>query len=407
MPEMLHPGIYIQELKGPSPIEGVGTSTAGIVGRAPDPGVPPSASPQLITNLTQFANVFNPSGAPDTHLSRAVTGFFVNGGQRCFVVNLGPDGPLKGGPGTRQGIDLLEEVDEVAIVLAPGFTGSEEQGAVIDHCELLKDRVGIIDPPEGVVDLQRLTQFGSAEAPARRRRSGAAGAPDEAEEPATNGPAFLRRSNQVATYFPWCKVYDWTTRSNVTVPPSGYMAGIWARTDGTRGVHKAPANEVVQGVVGLEYSVTDGEQDILNPAGINCIRSFSSVGIRVWGARTIAVDNEWKYINVRRLFNFIEESIKNGTRWVVFEPNNRSLWNAIKRDVGAFLTGLWRDGALMGRTADEAFFVKCDEETNPPESIDLGRVVISIGIAPVKPAEFVLFQISQSESGATGGGDDV
>lgn len=406
MPEMLHPGIYIQELKGPSPIEGVGTSTAGIVGRAPDPEAPASTAAQLITNPTQFSSVFNPSGAPDTDLSRAVTGFFLNGGQRCFVVNLGADGPLKGPPGTRQGIDLLEEVDEVAIVLAPGFTEPEEQGAIIDHCELLKDRVGILDPPEGVVDLQRLTQFGPPDPAARRRRVESADAPATAEQP-TSGPAFLKRSNQIAAYFPWFEVFDWRTGSNVTVPPSGHMAGVWARTDGTRGVHKAPANEQVRGVVGLAYRVTDGEQDILNPAGINCVRSFSTEGIRVWGARTIAVDNEWKYINVRRLFNFIEESIKNGTRWVVFEPNNRSLWNAVIRDVRAFLTGLWRDGALMGRTAEEAFFVKCDEETNPPESIDLGRVVISIGIAPVKPAEFVLFQISQSDSGATGGRDDV
>ncbi len=407
MPEMLHPGIYIQELKGPSPIEGVGTSTVGIVGRAPDATAPASTAAQLITNLTQFASVFNRLGGPDTHLSHAVTGFFINGGQRCFVVNLGPDGGLKGPPGTRQGIDLLEEVDEVAIVLAPGFTAPEDQGAIIDHCELLKDRVAILDPPEGVVDLQRLTQFGAGdETTSRRRRAGSADAPDAPEPPAA-GPAFLKRSNHAVTYFPWLEVFDWRTRSNVSVPPSGHMAGVWARTDGTRGVHKAPANEVIRGAVALAYSVTDGEQDILNPVGINCIRSFLTEGIRVWGARTIAVDNEWKYVNVRRLFNFIEESIENGTRWVVFEPNDPTLWHAIERDVGAFLTGLWRDGALMGRTAEAAFFVKCDEETNPPESIDLGRVVISIGIAPVKPAEFVLFQISQSDSGTTGGGDDV
>jgi hypothetical protein len=165
-------------------------------------------------------------------------------------------------------------------------------------------------------------------------------------------------------------------------------------------VHKAPANELIRGALDVTYRVTRSEQELLNPAGVNCIRWFANEGIRVWGARTVAAEaSEWRYLNVRRLFNMIEESIARGTRWVVFEPNDRPLWQDIKRDVGNFLRVIWRDGALMGRTPQEAFFVQCDEETNPRESIDQGRVVIVIGIAPVKPAEFIIFRIGQHAGG--------
>jgi phage tail sheath protein FI len=167
-----------------------------------------------------------------------------------------------------------------------------------------------------------------------------------------------------------------------------------------RGVHKAPANEPIRGALGVTYLMTDAEQGELNEQGVNCIRFFTREGIRVWGARTVADgSSEWRYLNVRRLFNMIEESIKLSTRWIVFEPNDRTLWKSIRRDINAFLTRLWRDGALMGRTPEEAFFVQCDEETNPPESIDAGIVVTVIGIAPVKPAEFIVFRISQSAAG--------
>jgi phage tail sheath protein FI len=173
------------------------------------------------------------------------------------------------------------------------------------------------------------------------------------------------------------------------------MAGIWARSDNTRGVHKAPANEVVLGAVGLAYGTTKGEQDTLNPIGVNCIRAFPGRGIRVWGARTLSSNPSWRYLNVRRLFNFVEKSIELGTQWVVFEPNDYDLWARVNRDVTAFLKTVWVSGALFGRTPDEAFYVKCDEELNPPESRDLGRLIIEIGMCPVKPAEFVIFRISQ------------
>jgi hypothetical protein len=165
-------------------------------------------------------------------------------------------------------------------------------------------------------------------------------------------------------------------------------------------VHKAPANEAVRGALDLSYHVTRAEQELLNPAGVNCIRWFAAEGPRVWGARTLAPSgSEWRYLNVRRLFNVIKESIANSTRWIVFEPNDETLWKSIRRDVSAFLTLLWRDGALMGRTPEEAFFVKCDAETNPQEVIDAGRVVTMIGVAPVKPAEFIIFQLSQYAAG--------
>jgi hypothetical protein len=187
----------------------------------------------------------------------------------------------------------------------------------------------------------------------------------------------------------------------VSVPPSGHIAGVYSRVDSTRGVHKAPANEPVRGALDLEYRITKEEQGELNSNSVNCIRFFPGQGIRIWGARTLAQSSsEWRYVNVRRLFNMIEESIAQSTMWVVFEPNDSTLWNSIKRDVSAFLTMLWRQGALKGATPEEAFFVKCDAETNPRDIIDAGLVVTVIGIAPVKPAEFVIFRIGQSEGGA-------
>jgi phage tail sheath protein FI len=203
-----------------------------------------------------------------------------------------------------------------------------------------------------------------------------------------------------AMYYPWLYATNVITgATRMPTPPSGHVAGIYARVDGTRGVFKAPANEGISGVTSLVADVSRQDQEVLNPAGVNCIRSLSE-GIRVWGARTVAPSaSEWRYIPVRRLFCMIEKSISRSTRWVVFEPNDLSLWKGIRRDVTAFLTLLWRQGALMGATPAEAFFVKCDAETNPPDVVDAGQVVIVVGIAPVKPAEFVIFKIGQGVGG--------
>ena len=174
----------------------------------------------------------------------------------------------------------------------------------------------------------------------------------------------------------------------------------WARRAGHAAAHAAPAPEVVRGALRLELPLTKGGHHLLNPAGINCIRAFPGRGIRVWGARTLSSDPAWRYLNVRRLFNYVEESILEGTQWVVFEPNDLDLWQRVKRTANSFLLGVWRDGALFGATPGEAFYVKCDSETNPPDVIDRGQLVVEIGIAPVKPAEFVIFRIAQFSGGA-------
>lgn len=417
MPNYMAPDIYIEEVSGGArPIQAVGTSTAGFVGEAPDPTKHLNEA-VAINNWSQFVRNFLSDESKSTPLSHAVYGFFQNGGSRCFVVNVGTGGALSGGGRTRVGLDVLEQIDEIAIVAAPGYTDAASYEAVLAHCEKLQDRVGILDAPENVDDITRLTQVATAKATKTKAAPAATGStpaasgsstPAASGAPATTTPANsglrARQSDggYAAFYFPWITVRDPLSTSDlVNVAPSGHLAGIWARTDALRGVHKAPANEPIRGALDLTYLLTRDEQGLLNQSGVNCIRLFGREGIRVWGARTIADgSSEWRYLNVRRLFNMIEESIGTSTRWIVFEPNDRTLWKSIRRDITAFLTRLWRDGALMGRTPQEAFFVKCDEETNPPDSIDAGMVVTLIGIAPVKPAEFIVFRISQHASGS-------
>jgi phage tail sheath protein FI len=207
-------------------------------------------------------------------------------------------------------------------------------------------------------------------------------------------------SKYAAFYYPWITIIDPVTNVNKLIPPGGHVAGVYARSDSERGVHKAPANEVLQGAVDLQINLTKGEQDVLNPRGVNCIRAFVGRGIRIWGARTASSDPSWKYLNVRRLFIFIEKSIDLGTQWVVFEPNDEKLWARVKQTISQFLVGVWKDGALMGTTQDEAFFVKCDRTTMTQDDIDNGRLIILIGVAPVKPAEFVIFRIAQVAKGS-------
>jgi phage tail sheath protein FI len=405
----LTPGVYIEEIStGARPIEARGTSTAAFVGVAPNPEARRNVAVP-INNWMQFVRELAPEGTASTPLSQAVYGFFLNGGRRCFVVNVGEGQPVSGGGRERRGLDVLKTVDEVAMVAAPGYYDAGSWDAVLGHCEEMKDRVAILDSPPDVQDLALLTQLGTV-APARPSRRRDAAAAEGAEEVGGGAPAGggarprTSDGGYGAFYFPWILVRDPLAAPDnrtpyVFVPPSGHLAGIYARTDATRGVFKAPANEVVVGALDLAYQVTREEQGELNQNGVNCIRMFQR-DIRVWGARTLADSaSEWRYINVRRLFAMIEESIGQSTRWVVFEPNDVPLWKAIRRDVSAFLRMLWRDGALMGRTQEEAFFVKCDEETNPPESIDAGRVVVMIGIAPVKPAEFIIFRIGQHAGG--------
>ncbi|MEV5957034.1 phage tail sheath subtilisin-like domain-containing protein [Streptomyces sp. NPDC051987] len=285
----------------------------------------------------------------------------------------------------RTGFAGLEAIEDVTMLCVPDLMAAYQHGAVdldgvkavqlamIAHCELMADRVAILDPPPGLGAQQ-----------VRDWRMDTAG----------------YDSKYAALYWPWLKVMDPVKGSPALVPPSGYIAGVWARSDENRGVHKAPANEVVRGVIDLETNITRGEHDQLNPVAVNCVRSFPGQGIRVWGARTLSSDPEWRYLNVRRLFNFVEKSILDGTNWVVFEPNDRFLWGSVRRTITMFLRRVWRSGALFGRTPEEAFFVKCDEENNPPEDRDAGILTVDIGIAPVKPAEFIVFRVSQYAQGA-------
>ncbi|MCA9541847.1 MAG: phage tail sheath family protein [Myxococcales bacterium] len=393
MPDYFVPGIYVvEESTGPRPITAVGTSTAGFVGEVPMPKKgKPLARPKLITNWSEFIRTFGEDGAKSTPLSLAVHGFFANGGQRCFIAPI-KGRSLVGTPQAPAGLDLLALEDEVAIVAAPGFTDTASHEALLSHCEQLGDRFAVLDGPETVEDLGSLARIAEA-----RPRGGD-------DTPAGDGAALRPRMSDRgfgAFYFPWIVVDDPLAPGTlVNAPPSGHLAGVYARVDGTRGVHKAPANEAIRGALGLTRYVTREEHAGLNLEGVNVIRSFAREGIRIWGARTLADrTSNWRYINVRRLFNQIEESIAEGTRWVVFEPNNETLWKSITRDVSAFLMQFWRDGALMGATPEEAFFVLCNAETNPPDVIEQGRVVVLVGIAPVKPAEFIVFRIGQHAAG--------
>ena len=395
MPDYRAPGVYVEEVPGGTrPFGRVGTSSLGVVGVAPGKDAPKDVVVP-IDNWTQFVRTFVGDATEGTALSTAVYGFFSNGGTRAYVVNVGTGGSLTGTAKRPTGLTLLEAVDDVAIVAAPGYTDPASYDALITHCEheLRQDRVAILDTVEQVDDVNQLTEVGTVTAPAASGGGDAASA-----TPAGRGlrPP-ISPGGYAAAYFPWLIVNDPVSGKQVTAPPSGHLAGVWARTDATRGVHKAPANTPIAGALGIVRPVSKGEQEVLNPAGINCIRFFPGEGLLVWGGRTLAAESsEFRYINVRRLTNMIKETVLKSTRWAVFEPNHHPLWAALRRDVTAFLTNVWRDGALVGETPQQAFFVKCDAETNPPEVRDAGRVVTLIGIAPVKPAEFVVFQLSQS-----------
>ena len=290
-----------------------------------------------------------------------------NGGAPTADAFLGTDG----GPGKRTGLQAFLENDNVSIMAIPGITTPEVQAGLVGFCEGKKSCFAILDIP---MDLKK-----------------------------TNDVATFRDmydSTYAAMYHPWLQMYDAGAKRSDFFPPSGAMAGIYARSDNERGVHKAPANEVVRGCTGLSCNYNTGEQDILNPIGVNLIRSFPGRGIRVWGARTISSNGLWKYLNVRRLFIYVEESIRANTNWVVFEPNGEQLWGRVRRTIETFLATCWRDGALAGTSPDQAFYVECGPTTMTQDDIDNGRLICEIGIAPVKPAEFVIFRITQKTSSA-------
>lgn len=277
-----------------------------------------------------------------------------------------------GGPGKRTGIAAFKENNIVSILAVPGVTIPEVIVSLVAHCENEKSRFAIIDIPKELVKTNDILQYRE-----------------------------MIDSTFAAMYHPWLQVFDPVSRKPGLVPPSGAVAGVYSRTDVARGVHKAPANEPVS-CTGLSVNYNAGEQDILNPAGVNLIRALPGQGIRVWGARTASSNSSFKYVNVRRLFIYVEQSIKNATGWVVFEPNNSSLWSRVQMTVSSFLDNLFRAGMLSGDTADQAYYVDIGPNTMSRDDILNGRLICEIGIAPSRPAEFVIFRITQFTAEAGG-----
>jgi hypothetical protein len=287
------------------------------------------------------------------------------------------------------GLYAFDDVDDMALMVAPGLADAQQK-EMLEHCETRKDRFAVLDGP--------LVSDGAMDIPASEKGFGAMYVP---WLKITKPSWFVGNQAHIKVTGPNRRKLQKTSKNEVFVPPSGHVAGIMARIDTERGVHKAPANELVMGITGLSQNINRIEQGQYNDRGINVIRSFKDRGIRVWGARTLATksDPSWKYINVRRLFIMIEQSIMVGSQWAVFEPNDHTLWKKLTRDVRAYLMRVWRSGALFGQTPEEAFYVKCDDETNPRYLIDAGQVNVQVGICPVKPAEFVVFSIGQWDGG--------
>jgi uncharacterized protein len=529
MPEYLSPGVYVEEVpSGPVPIQGVGTSTTGMVGvteRGP-------TAVRLVTSWLEYVRWFGGHIDPATSFFPfAVQGYFDNGGQRLFVsrvvrddaneafVDLGTDvagqdlhveaiGPGEFGNNIFVRIQAAEQQpvgnefrltvlyyqeppnpfldpDDPANQVNPAFRepdvreeydalGTNPTGPnfVLTAINSTSQLIQLewtdtnLDPgrpadvgfaggqlgngADGVAPLDATNYVGDLALPTDQR-TGLAGleamdeiallaVPDEVHPglDAANSSAVTNAAiNQcarlkdrfavlavgagegdvaaiprppdtsyAAIYYPWIRVFEPRTADTLLVPPQGHVLGVYARTDTERGVHKAPANEDVRGIITvdldanrgpLEFRITKAQHDILNPRGVNVIRDFrpSGRGIRVWGSRTASSDGQWRYVSVRRLFIFVEESIDEGTQWVVFEGNYEPTWARVVRSVSNFLTSVWRDGALAGVTPEEAFFVRCDRTTMTPDDIDNGRLICLVGIAPVKPAEFVIFRISQ------------
>ncbi|HEU4627904.1 MAG TPA: phage tail sheath subtilisin-like domain-containing protein [Steroidobacteraceae bacterium] len=408
--QYLAPGIYVEEV--PSAIKaivGVSTSTAGFVGIVQDTvqllarnpagpaptklvdfTTPAAKQPLLFTNWSQFerayggflgkegdaASTAQNAKIDENHrrLAHAVYGFFNNGGSRCYVARVTAEADLAAA------LDAFATIDEIALVCVPGVLSDSARELIVNHCVSTQDRFAILDGPgPDPADLAKLPLA------------------------TTDGGLSPKTTDFAAWYYPWLKVFDPATQLQqpdgdgvLSVPPSGHIAGIYARVDTERGVFKAPANEVVRGALDLTHPLSKNDQGDLNKHGVNCIRALNG-NIYVWGARTVGGDAnaDLKYVSVRRTLLFLRESIDEGTQWAVFEPNTPALWAKISRNVTAFLTTVWRSGALFGTTAQEAFFVKCDAETNPPELREQGQVVTEIGVAIARPAEFVIFRVSQ------------
>lgn len=370
------PGVYIEEVSNSSrSIKGEPTNVTGFVGTTQHVSNERLDNNNLInipTQITSWSQFMKSFGTYDESsspfLALSVKAFFDNGGGKCYIVRVPDQATSDDYIGnarsqTKTGLAALEEV-AINLLCIPGVTETSVQQAMIAHCENHPNRFCLLDTKQ-TDDMSAL----------KTRR-------------------YQINSGFGALYYPWLMVSD-LQGNTLALPPSGVVAGICAQVDTARGVHKAPANIELRGVLEVDVDISNNEQSSLNVQHINAIRHFPGRGIRVWGARTLSTDPEWKYINVRRLCSFVEHSIENSTEWVVFGPNAASLWSAVKSSIENFLTTLWRDGMLTGATTKEAFFVRCDRTTMTQNDIDNGRLIINTGIAPIKPAEFVIIRIDQ------------
>jgi len=322
-----------------------------------------------------------------------VNGFYDNGGGKAYVYMMGVkdlDISIRENQADKLGLYAFDDCDDMALHVATGLNFNQQR-EMLEHCETRKDRFAIVDGP--------IVSTGDADIPASAKGYGAMYVPWVK----VTKPSWYVGDQNMSISGPLRRKLMKTEKNELFVPPSGHVAGLFARVDTERGVHKAPANEVLMGITGLSQKINAIEQGQYNDRGINVIRIFKDRGIRVWGARTLATksDPSWKYINVRRLFIMVEQSIMLGVQWAVFEPNDHTLWKKLTRDVRAYLMRVWRSGALFGQTPEEAFYVKCDAETNPRYLIDAGQVNVQVGMCPVKPAEFVVFSIGQWDGGAS------
>ncbi len=367
------PGVYIEEITPAGPIAGAGTSVPALIGVVATP--PANAAlgvPVAITSWTAYADAFGGYKA-QLNLPFAVRGFFENGGTFGYAV------PIKDTTGVDAALDALTRLPDVSLVCLPGVVDPAAQAKIITHCETMGDRFAILDGAQDPTPLK-------ADGALQKQRA-----------------ALLSTNGFAALYWPWIVIADPTaagTPARVTVPPSGHIAGVMSRCDNTVGVHKAPANEPVRGAIDLDYALNDAEQGALNHGNINAIRSFPGRPPLVWGARTLTNGTPWRYVNVRRLVSYIEDSIIQGVRWAVFAPNNTALWKGLERSITEFLTRVWEAGALFGATAKEAFYVQINDELNPPAVRDLGQVIVEIGLAPTRPAEYIVLRIGLWDGGA-------
>lgn len=403
MPTYQTPGVYREDVFL-EPLAGLRTGVPAFLGYTRDTALVPTNVPQTLTLWAQWESYFGPP-PEDTFLGYAVRGFFENGGRLCYVVRLDSTNPdrraaLCGGLAALASLDAIDLVCAPDIMRPRGVAVAPDpneartmQAMVIKHCDAHGARFAILDSFPGASPATVIQQRqGLATAVRDPAVPYCPSSLDRAvQQPGTNG----------ALYYPWLKVPADPTLPERLVPPCGHVAGAYARSDQRIGVHKAPANELLAGVVDLEIDVSDAEQDRLNQAGINCLRAFPGRGIRVWGARTLSSEAAWRYVNVRRLFLTVGRWIEQNMTGAVFEPNDLKLWARMGRDLTVYFNELFRQGALRGSTPQEAFYVKCDAETNPEEVRNAGRVVTEIGLAPGIPNEFVVVRIMQGAGGVT------